>query len=269
MRQLVVGDIHGGHKALLQVLERCNYDPYTDQIIFLGDYVDGWSESYDVIETLIKLQEVSVHGNIHILGNHDKWFQQWMITAYHSWTHGSANTALSYANAAGIKDLQIIPYYVMAQGGGKIKANEINISTDVVPKHHFDFFKSLSLYYHDKDNNRVFTHAGFNRWVELRMQSTDDIFYWDRDLFFDAIARKYNKENRPEKLKFLEGIEEVYIGHTTTLHADTTEPIISENVICMDTGAGFDGKLTIMDVDTKEYWQSDSLKSLYPYEEGR
>lgn len=268
MRQLVVGDIHGGHKALLQVLERCNYDPYTDQIIFLGDYVDGWSESYEVIETLIELQKVSVHGNIHILGNHDKWFQQWCITGYHSWTHGSANTALSYARMAGV-EVDVIPYKVKAVDGTFITANEINISTEVVPEHHLKFLKSLSLFFHDKENNRVFTHAGFNRWLELRQQSTDDIFYWDRDLFFDALARKYNTENRPDKLQFLQSIEEVYIGHTTTLHADTTEPIISENVICMDTGAGFNGKLTIMDVDTKEYWQSDSVKSLYPNEEGR
>jgi serine/threonine protein phosphatase 1 len=32
----------------------------------------------------------------------------------------------------------------------------------------------------------------------------------------------------------------------------------------MDTGAGWAGKLTIMDVQTKEYWQSDPVQSLYP-----
>ena len=34
----------------------------------------------------------------------------------------------------------------------------------------------------------------------------------------------------------------------------------------MDTGAGWNGKLTIMDVDTEEYWQSDLVESLYPNE---
>jgi serine/threonine protein phosphatase 1 len=36
----------------------------------------------------------------------------------------------------------------------------------------------------------------------------------------------------------------------------------------MDTGAAFTGALSIMDIDTKEYWQSD-LPSLYPDENGR
>lgn len=29
------------------------------------------------------------------------------------------------------------------------------------------------------------------------------------------------------------------------------------------------GKLTIMDLDTQEYWQSDLVKELYPNEKGR
>ena len=47
MRKLVVGDIHGGYKALLQILERANVTP-EDRLIFLGDYVDGWSQSAEV-----------------------------------------------------------------------------------------------------------------------------------------------------------------------------------------------------------------------------
>ena len=34
-------------------------------------------------------------------------------------------------------------------------------------------------------------------------------------------------------------------------------------------GLGFEGRLTIMDVDTKEFWQSDDLRTLYPNEKGR
>lgn len=41
------------------------------------------------------------------------------------------------------------------------------------------------------------------------------------------------------------------------------------NVWNIDTGAGWSGKLTIMDIDTKEYWQSDFVKELYPDEKGR
>jgi serine/threonine protein phosphatase 1 len=41
------------------------------------------------------------------------------------------------------------------------------------------------------------------------------------------------------------------------------------NVWNVDTGAAFTGPLTIMDVDTKDFWQSEPLPSLYPNEKGR
>ena len=41
------------------------------------------------------------------------------------------------------------------------------------------------------------------------------------------------------------------------------------NIFNLDTGAGWDGKLTIMDIDTLRYWQSDNVKTLYKDERGR
>ena len=59
-RTLVVGDIHGGLKALEQALERANVTD-KDKLIFLGDYVDGWSESSQVINTLIGLSKTGMY----------------------------------------------------------------------------------------------------------------------------------------------------------------------------------------------------------------
>jgi len=268
MRQLVIGDIHGGYKALLQVLERCNYNPKNDQIIFLGDYVDGWSQSYEVIQKLIELQEESTHGNIHIIGNHDKWFTQWLDTGHHSWTHGSLNTAISYANHAEFQ-MEILKYKTKFADGSYGDAYDIDLYTGAVPKEHVKFLKSLHLNYWDKENKRFYTHAGFNRHVSVKRQSTDDIFYWDRDLIFDSAEYKFDPQPWRKPIRLADDIEEVYVGHTTTLHFDTTEPQFINPVIAMDTGCGFKGKLTVMDVDTKEYWQSDLLPDLYPNEEGR
>ena len=41
------------------------------------------------------------------------------------------------------------------------------------------------------------------------------------------------------------------------------------NIWNLDTGAGFRGKLTIMDINTKEYWQSDNVNEIYVNERGR
>jgi serine/threonine protein phosphatase 1 len=74
-RTLVVGDIHGGFKALQQIFERAGVTSQ-DQLIFLGDYVDGWSESSDIISFLIEVSENQEC--IFIKGNHDAWCEEWL-----------------------------------------------------------------------------------------------------------------------------------------------------------------------------------------------
>ena len=55
MRTLVVGDIHSGVRALEQLLTKAKITP-KDHIIFLGDYVDGWSTAVETVDFLIQLQ---------------------------------------------------------------------------------------------------------------------------------------------------------------------------------------------------------------------
>lgn len=68
MRTLVIGDIHGAYLPLMQALDRARISPL-DTLIFLGDYVDGWSQSPEVIEYLINLR--SSYNCIFLRGNHD------------------------------------------------------------------------------------------------------------------------------------------------------------------------------------------------------
>ena len=62
---------------------------------------------------------------------------------------------------------------------------------------------------------------------------------------------------------------EIYIGHTPVTKIGETTPVNKATVWNIDTGAAFTGRLTIMDADSKEYWQSDPLPQLYPDENGR
>jgi serine/threonine protein phosphatase 1 len=61
----------------------------------------------------------------------------------------------------------------------------------------------------------------------------------------------------------------VFIGHTPTLGQNKSKPINIENVWNVDTGAAFFGPITIMDVETNQFWQSDYVFRLYPNERGR
>ena len=67
MRTLVIGDIHGGLRALHQIMERANVTK-KDTLIFLGDYVDGWSQSPQVLDFIIDLK--TKQNCICIRGNH-------------------------------------------------------------------------------------------------------------------------------------------------------------------------------------------------------
>lgn len=115
-----------------------------------------------------------------------------------------------------------------------------------VPKSHRLMIEKSRYYYINK--NRVFVHGGFNPKIPI-YHNTTEFLTWDRTLI------DYAKEH------IIDQFDEVFIGHTTTQLFKTNKPVQLHNLWMLDTGAGWNGKLTIMDIDTKEYWQS---KEQYP-----
>ncbi len=234
MKTFCIGDIHGGYKALLQCLERSKFDYEKDQLISLGDIVDGWSESYECVEELLKIKNL-----IAIRGNHDQWFNEYIKTGIHGsqWQQGANATRESYQRSDGF----------------------------FIGDTHEKFFRDQLNYYVD-EQNRCFVHGGFNRHLPIDRQAPPYIYYWDRDLWYSALSCK---EIDQSKFKIKNKFKEIFIGHTTTGMWGTDKPMYTCNIWNLDTGGGFEGKITIMDVDTHEYWQSDLVKQLYSNERGR
>lgn len=240
MRTLVIGDIHGGLRALHQIMERAKVTP-SDTLIFLGDYVDGWSQSPQVIDYLIKIQ--TKYNCIFIRGNHDELLLEWLNKTKDNplwYKHGGESTALAYANVS-----------------------------EEVRKEHVEFLQTLENYYLDEEN-RLFIHAGFTNVNGVDYEYFPKLFYWDRTLWETALAM--DKTLQMDDLfypKRLTLYNEIYIGHTPVSRIGKTIPVQMANVWNIDTSAAFEGPLTIMDVDTKEFWQSEPLYHLYPNEKGR
>ena len=95
-RILVIGDIHGGLRALHQIFERAKVTLH-DTLIFLGDYVDGWSESPQVIDFLIDIGKKQ--NCIFIRGNHDELLLEWLNESKDNlqwYQHGGESTVLAY-----------------------------------------------------------------------------------------------------------------------------------------------------------------------------
>ena len=76
--------------------------------------------------------------------------------------------------------------------------------------------------------------------------------------------------NSKTELLKVKAYNEVFVGHTTTQKPyPDMKPVHTSNVWNLDQGAGWSGKLTLMNIDTKEYFQSDLVTELYPDELGR
>lgn len=240
MRTLAIGDIHGGLRALTQVLERANVTD-SDKLIFMGDYVDGWSESAQVIDRLIELTESN--SCVFIKGNHDIWCEQWLAdgTVNDIWyLHGGKETIDSYE--------------------GYSYENK---------QRHLDFFEAMPVYHIDEEE-RLFVHAGFTSMHGVERETHRETFYFDRTLWEMALTMDKriakHSELYPNRLKHY---KEIYIGHTPTLNYHKYQPMNAVNVWNVDTGAAFTGSLSALDIISKEVFQSDTLPILYPNEMGR
>ncbi|MCC4211847.1 metallophosphoesterase family protein [Leeuwenhoekiella parthenopeia] len=239
-RTLAIGDIHGGLKGLKQILERAAVQP-DDLLVFLGDYVDGWSDSAQTIDFLIDLK--TRQNCIFIRGNHDELVSDWLKT------HKTNETWLNHGGISSIRSYQS---YSEAQR-----------------KEHLEFYEALENYHIDAAN-RMYVHAGFQNHNGPEYEHHSTAFYWDRTFWEMAVG--LDKSLKPDDLEYPKRLthhKEIFIGHTPVTRINRDEPTQMANVWNVDTGAAFYGKLSILDVDTKEFWQSDPLYKLYPDEDGR
>lgn len=222
-RTFVIGDIHGAHKALMQCLERSQFDYTNDHLICLGDVCDGWPETRHAIEELMTIKNLT-----YLLGNHDFWTLEWMREGFvdEVWEEqGGAATMKSYSNH--------------------------------IPIEHIEFLEKAHHYVvRDK---RLFVHAGIDTRIPIE-HHTLQILLWDRNfarIVLDLHAKQLDGN--------LTGYDEVYIGHTPVI----PQPVHACEVWLMDTGAGWSGVLSMMNVETKELFMSDPVPQLYPGIVGR
>jgi len=182
-------------------------------------------------ETPEAIEELKKFKNlIYILGNHDLWTYDWL-------------------------EFGASPVIWTEQGGRATIDSYVKRRGELMIPHRKFFRKAV--YYFIDEKNRIYVHGGFNPDMPIEDQH-EDFITWNRSLFEEALCNKgkYSK------------YDEIYLGHTTT-SSFSKYPFKAGNVWLMDQGAGFEGYLSILDVDTKEFWQSNKVSDLYPEERGR
>jgi len=156
----VVGDIHGCFDKLCALMDKIPLNDKQDQLIFIGDYIDRGSSSFDVVKYLIDLKK-RVPGTIFIKGNHEDMLQNYL--------DGSDR-------------------FTYQLNGGQQTLDEYLIRSDnkdafPIPPEHLEFFNSLQLYYQTDDY--IFVHAGLRKKVPLESQDKMDLL-WIRDEFIHS-----------------------------------------------------------------------------------
>lgn len=220
-RKFVIGDIHSHHDEMIELFDHVKFDFETDTLISLGDLVDRGPKPIEVIETLMRIKKF-----IHILGNHDDWCYQY----------------LKY---------QKEPFEWTTQGG-RATLNAYTANPRIMDKH-IEFFEKAKLYHIDEDT-RLFVHGGFNHRMPFDLQiENKELLIWDRSLVLTAM--EYDQSG----LTFKE-FNEIFVGHTPTQFIKESVPKKFSNVWMLDTGVYISGKLTIMNIETKEYWQSTGIE---------
>jgi len=250
-RVFLCGDIHGNHRGLIQVLKKSKFRNSTDKLILIGDVCDGIKETKQVVDRLLKIKDL-----VFVRGNHDDWLirelnGEIMGLERDSWLQqGGINTLKSYCSR---------PYE--------------NCIIEEMSSSHKKFFND-SIPYHTEDSN-LFVHGGVTVIDNLVDQKLFNLM-WDRDLFEWIMNRNKFSYYPPlplyeEKLHLfmdVHGITKIFLGHSETNHRGEYKPVIysheNKKVIALDTGAGSNGRLSLINIDTLETFQSDLVQNLYP-----
>lgn len=233
-RTLAIGDIHGEFQKMKQLLELANFKPSEDTLICVGDYVDRGPDSALVLEYLAQLDKDYPDQHFFCKGNHDEWLLQYI--------KDELEDPSMFENQGGRETLESYEKYVMN------------------PKDHLEFLENLN--YFVTIGDKLFVHAGYTNkegpWDEYNKSN----LWWDRDFWGLITYQYFILKQKTQSYKYRH-FEEIYIGHTPTIHLknspkvniDVTKPVTCFNVTNMDTGVCYGGKLSLMDVDTKELWQ--------------
>lgn len=252
----VVGDIHGNYLALMDILNQINFDYDKDTLITIGDYFDGWSQSFEVIEELMKIKNL-----ISIKGNHDEWFLEFIKDTFIK--DGTKNYDF-YKHRS---------YESWVYHGGKATILSYSQHLDKLDEHYDWCLKNLKNYYIDDDNN-LFIHAGYSDVIPEKDENLyDSDFLWDRSYVNNKLVYPYYNDQYKGDRNF----NKVFIGHTPTINfkdkinGGYMEKIMNKaNIHLIDCGAGFNGYLACMNIDTgEEFYSSKKAHEYYPNEKGR
>lgn len=154
----VIGDIHGCHSSLVQLLELVGHR--ADTFVFLGDYVDRGPHSKEVVATILTLAHTFPRV-VTLMGNHDFLFLRYL----------AGEDSSLFLQVGGLQTLESYNLSVAMSPEERLRH---------VPPSHLAFFRNLPLWWEDR--HAFYVHAGLQPHRHLSQQ-TAQWCLWARESF--------------------------------------------------------------------------------------
>ena len=201
-RLFVISDIHGdlaGLETVLMDMYQDGMDLTRDRLVQLGDMIDGYAHSKEVVGLLRGMQEE--YGRDHVivlLGNHEDMLMRSVgkndqkSDFVNWWYQGGANTFYSYEGDHSDETLPFMYTYADKDVESFIPQGQM--------KDDISWFATLPLYYETDDH--IFVHAGLKeplppegnkRWdmLWIREPFHDSTYDWGKTVVYGHTAREY------------------------------------------------------------------------------
>lgn len=229
-RNLIVGDIHGCLSKLEKALENANFDILNDNLYSLGDLTDRGEENVNLLYYLMSLPNFNM-----VIGNHDLWLLDYLL-------NGNIDSDW-YKNGGYITidefDKRNITNEEKKRIGEWLRKFPAIISTD----------NALIMH----GGPYIFSREQLERYA-LEIITPEDPYDFECPTYSVIWDRQYLKAAAQGYDVFLDTPKKIFIGHTPVL-----KPVYykKSNLILLDTSINkMKGYITVMDMDTLEFWTS-------------
>lgn len=255
-RRLCLGDIHGMYSKLTDVLDKCKFTS-SDTLYCVGDLCDRGNENLKTLQFLMSLNNFYP-----VIGNHDVWLAEYLNdtikdTSFTFWLFqcGGSNIFVEIRDFSKKEKLKI--YNWMKNIPYMLRIDNKIIMHNPTPKF---VFESLKIGYKIED----ITMSNI-RESGLLKDLKQAMFLWNREVL--NCSKYINEEGEYKNIfkdEFNKNSNIIFSGHTPLV-----KPLYDEdmNICLIDTAAfvtkkmyGKEGYLTVIDIDTFEYWQNGNKK---------
>lgn len=225
-RVLAVGDIHGMYEKLIKLMEKIQFDPEEDLLVFLGDYIDRGPDSVKCLQCVYDLQRAHTDSVICLMGNHEVMMFSYLMQKRVNYNTVIADYADSWLENGGFDALK------------QLDELETGLKNELL-----QWVENLPVKYQYQEF--FFCHAGVDPDVPLPAQTEFDML-WRRQQWWEQYK----------------GVETIVVGHTPVQKVKKktryAKPLfLPNNVIMCDTGAYMSGgKLSCVDVLSQKVWQT-------------